>query len=183
MKKQQKPEEKNEFVDIYYVQQVSNDPYFNGNDYATPGYTITPLNRIPMLAKMENYVRNNHIDLYSSRLVEEFKTFAWNNNRPEASKGCNDDLIMALAGGTWIREESFMAVARASDMNKMLLGGISAETTKTTDVPKFNFNNSDAYGKNRIKQFVQENHQMVVGHGEIEDLNWLLDSRMPIFKG
>lgn len=177
------PKRKNEFIDMYYVQQISNDPYLNGNDYATPGYTVTPLNRIPMLAKMENYIRNGHIDIYSSRLVEEFRTFVWVNNKPEASKGYNDDLIMALAGATWVREESFMAVSRANDMNKLLLTGISSEQTTTSDVPSFNFNGSNVYDKNRIKQFAQEKNQLVISGQPVEDLNWLLDARIPIYKG
>lgn len=31
-------------------------------------------------------------------------TFIWNNGRAEAMRGYNDDLVMALAIGLWVRD-------------------------------------------------------------------------------
>ncbi len=53
---------------------------------------------------MEEFIRNNLIKIYSSRLLSEMKTFIWNNGRPEAMRSYNDDLIMACAVGCWVRD-------------------------------------------------------------------------------
>jgi len=86
------------------------DPYYaeRRNDHQ-PGYAVTSANRIEMLSKMEQYVRLEDIALNSPRLVAEFKTFIVNENeRPEAQRGYNDDLVMALAGGLWVRDHAFI---------------------------------------------------------------------------
>jgi hypothetical protein len=51
-----------------------------------------------ILAKLEEFIRNNIISIYSSRLLNEIKTFVWNNNKPEAMRGYNDD----LGDGSWL---------------------------------------------------------------------------------
>ena len=172
---------KHEFIDPYYAH-FADPQHFN--DVAQPGYSITPLNRIPMLAKMEQYVRLEQIELHSSRLLDEFRTFSWNNSRPEAQKGYHDDLVMSLAGGLWVREESFMNVSRGgNNMNQALLAGMSVEQTTTNQIPQFNFNQSGIHDRSRIQEFVQERNQMIMGDNSVEDLSWLLDKKMPVFKG
>ena len=173
---------KHEFIDPYYAH-FADPQHFN--DVAQPGYSITPLNRIPMLAKMEQYVRLEQIELHSSRLLDEFRTFSWNNSRPEAQKGYHDDLVMSLAGGLWVREESFMNVSRGgNNMNQALLNGMSVEQTTTRSIPQFNFNQSGLYDRSRIQEFVQEQNKIIMGDGREESLDWLLsDKKVPIFKG
>ena len=172
---------KHDFIDPYYAQFA--DPRFLG-DIAQPGYSITPLNRIPILAKMEQYVRQNLILLYSSRLIDEFRTFIWNNSKPEAQKGYHDDLVMSLAGGIWIREESFMNVRRgATNLNQIMLNGMSVEQTTTKQIPQFNFNQSGIYDRSRIVEFVQEQNKIVLGNGDSISMDWLLDPRKKISIG
>lgn len=62
-----------------------------------PGFTTNPNTRVEMLAKLENTLRNKNIKVYSKRLFEEFQTFVWKGNKPQAQKGYNDDLVMSLA--------------------------------------------------------------------------------------
>ena len=172
---------KHEFIDPYYAQFADPQSF---NDVAIAGYSVTPLNRIPLLSKMEQYVRLEQIELHSSRLLDEFRTFSWNNSRPETQKGYHDDLVMALAGGIWIREESFMNVARGgNNMNQALLSGMSVEQTTTKHIPQFNFNQSGIYDRSRIAEFVQEQNKIVMGNGDVEDLSWLLGKDPPIYKG
>lgn len=59
-----------------------------------------------MLAKLEQYLRMGDIKINSLRFVDELKTFVMREGgRPEAMRGYNDDLIMAMAGALWVREE------------------------------------------------------------------------------
>ena len=172
---------KHEFIDPYYAHFADPQSF---NDVAIPGYSITPLNRIPMLAKMEQYVRLEQIELNSSRLLDEFRTFSWNNSRPEAQKGYNDDLVLSLCGAIWIREESFMNVARGgNNLNQALLAGMSVEQTTTRNVPQFNFNQSGIYDRNRIAEFVADQNKIIMSDGREENLNWLLDAKNKISMG
>ena len=58
---------------------------------------------------MEEFIRNKLITVYSSRMLNELKTFIWNHGRPEAMRSYNDDLTMALAIGCWVRDTAFEA--------------------------------------------------------------------------
>ena len=57
-----------------------------------------------IITKLEEFVRNKLIIIRSKRLFNEMKTFVWQNGKPQAMKKHNDDLIMALAIGCWIRD-------------------------------------------------------------------------------
>ena len=58
------------------------------------------------------------------------KTFIWKNGKPQAMKGYNDDLIMALAIGCWVRDTAIQANARDLNYQKAFVDAII--TTKTT---------------------------------------------------
>jgi hypothetical protein len=151
------------------------DPYYaeRRNDYL-PGYAVTSANRLPMLAKLEQYVRMGDIVINSQRTVDEFKTFiVTETNRPEAQRGMNDDLVMALAGGLWVRDEAFMYTYRTDDVTKAMLDGMSISNTPTKHFRDFDFDNS-LYDRNRIKEHVENQNKIVMGNGDVVDLNWLI---------
>ena len=83
-----------------------------------------------IVAKLEEFIRNKLIKIYSSRLVNEMKTFIWKNGKPQAMKSYHDDLIMALAIGCWVRDTALQANARDLNYQKAFLGAI--KTTKTS---------------------------------------------------
>jgi hypothetical protein len=86
-----------------YVEQVRAENMSN----AVAGFTTSSKTRPLIIAKLEEFVRNKLITVYSSRTINELKTFIWNNGRPEAMRGYNDDLTMALAIGCWVRDTAF----------------------------------------------------------------------------
>jgi len=88
-----------------YVEQVRGEHMSN----AIAGFSTTSKTRPLIIAKMEEFIRNKLITIYSSRTLNEFKTFIWNNGRPEAMRSYNDDLTMALAIGCWVRDTAFEA--------------------------------------------------------------------------
>lgn len=62
------------------------------------GIQITTRNREELLARMEEYIRNNILKLNSKRTVEELLTFIINDNgKITADEGKHDDLIMSLS--------------------------------------------------------------------------------------
>ena len=94
------------------------------------GFTTTVKTRPLIIAKLEEFIRNKLITLYSSRTVNEMKTFIWNNGKPQAMKGYHDDLIMALAIACWVRDTAIQANARDLNYQKAFVDAIF--TTRTT---------------------------------------------------
>jgi hypothetical protein len=66
----------------------------------------------------------------------ELKTFIWNNGKPEAMKGYNDDLIMSMAIACWVRDTALVSNQRDVEYKKALIEGISISGTKLkTTIP------------------------------------------------
>lgn len=76
------------------------DPYYNGYLITKSGqqwgWDTTPKTRILMIEDYFKDVENKRTRIYSKRLLEEIKTFSWQENgKPEANKGYNDDLVIS----------------------------------------------------------------------------------------
>jgi hypothetical protein len=110
-----------EFVEEYQADQMSN---------AVAGFSTTSKTRPLIVAKMEEFIRNNLIKIYSSRLLSEMKTFVWNNGRAEAMRSYNDDLIMACAVGCWVRDTALAVNQRDTEYNKAFIGAITRSTNE-----------------------------------------------------
>lgn len=136
-----------------------------------PGYVVTSLNRVPMLAKLEEILRLNHLEISSSRTVAELKTFIYNNGRPEAMKGFNDDLVMSLAGGCWVHDESYAFQNKNSDLAKALINGILTFKRDVSSYSQFNQTNSQ-YTDYRVLDYTGKNIR--VPSAEKLDFSWLL---------
>ena len=83
-----------------------------------------------IVAKLEEFIRNKLIKIYSSRTFNEMKTFIWKNGKPQAMKSYHDDLIMALAIGCWVRDTALQANARDLNYQRAFVDAII--TSKTT---------------------------------------------------
>lgn len=69
-----------------------------------PGVPCDIRNRNAMIAKLEEVLRKKELTIFSKRLINEMYTFAMINGKAQAMKNCNDDLVMALAIGVWLRD-------------------------------------------------------------------------------
>ena len=110
-----------EFVEEYQADQMNN---------AVAGFTTTSKTRPLIVAKMEEFIRNNLIKIYSSRLVSEMKTFVWNNGKAEAMRSYNDDLIMACAVGCWVRDTALTVSQRDAEYSKAFIGAITKSSNE-----------------------------------------------------
>lgn len=72
------------------------------DDIGQMGFSTQGSNKIKILSKLEETIRNKLVKIYSSRLYEELKTFIWKGNKASALPGYNDDLVMSLAIGLWL---------------------------------------------------------------------------------
>ena len=101
-----------EFIEQYQAENISN---------SVAGFTTSSKTRPLIIAKMEEFVRNNLIKIYSSRLLNEMRTFIWNNGKPEAMRSYNDDLIMACAVGCWVRDTALTSNLKETEYSKAFL--------------------------------------------------------------
>ena len=107
-----------------YVDQVTAE-YSNS---AVAGFTTTSKTRPLIIAKMEEFIRNKLLTIYSTRLLEEMKTFIWHHGRPQAMRKYNDDLVMACAISCWVRDTAFETSKRELEYKKAFLNSMT--TTK-----------------------------------------------------
>jgi len=108
------------------------------------GFTTSLKTRPLLVAKFEEFIRNKMLTIYSSRLRAELDTFIWNNGRPEAQRGYNDDLVMAIAIGCWVRDTAIVENQRDSEYKKAMLGAIiKSNSVLDTSIPGMAKNRKD----------------------------------------
>ena len=102
---------------------------------SVPGFTTSGKTRPLIIAKLEEFIRNKLITLYSSRTINEMKTFIWSHGKPQAMKGYHDDLIMALAIACWVRDTAIQSNARDLNYQRAFVDAIyTARTTMNTQI-------------------------------------------------
>tara|TARA_Y100000310_G_scaffold114582_1_gene113058 strand:- start:991 stop:2622 length:1632 start_codon:yes stop_codon:yes gene_type:complete len=99
------------------------------------GFTTSGKTRTLILTKLEEVLRNKTIKVYSSRFYEELKTFVWNNNKAQAMKGHNDDLVLSMAIGSWLYDASEDYGKYAKDLNASMLKAMSVKRNTYDDLP------------------------------------------------
>ncbi len=144
------------------------------------GFTTSQRTRPLIIAKLDEYIRIQSCVFRSRRVHNELKTFIWNNGRPEAMKGCNDDLVMAASIGVWIRDTFLAPYAAASDVAQAMLSGFSLQTTQNTEItgaskdPRYARRADMGTGRSLVPQT-----NIRLPNGDMADFSWLL----PISKG
>jgi hypothetical protein len=128
-----------------------------------PGFTTTRNTRPLIITKFEEYTRLKGIKINSIRLVNQMRTFIWHNGKAEAAKGYNDDLIMAMAIGMWIRDTALVLQNKRDVITKQLLGGIQRVGGDTNGT-------GGIYLPNRQ---INNPWETKIG-GTTEDLRWLI---------
>ncbi len=113
-----------EFVEQYVAQGMSN---------SVPGFTTSHKSRPLIIAKLEEFVRSKAVRINSIRTYNELSTFIWHHGRPQAMTGYNDDLVMSLAIGCWVKDTVFQNATKDIEYQKALLTGIS-KTGKLLDI-------------------------------------------------
>ena len=103
---------------------------------AVPGFTTSSKTRPLIVAKLEEFVRNKLIKVYSVRFSNELRTFIWNSGKPQAMRGYNDDLIMSLAIACWVRDTALTVNKRDVEFKKACLNSMVHVNTKiNTTIP------------------------------------------------
>jgi len=93
------------------------------------GFTTSLRTRPLIIAKLEEFIRNDIITIYSKRFLNEAKTFIWHNGRAEAMRGYNDDLIMACAIASWVRDTALVESTKDIQYKQACLNSIRKTRT------------------------------------------------------
>ena len=103
---------------------------------AVPGFTTSMKTRPLIVAKLEEFIRNKLITIYSSRTINEMKTFIWKGNKAQAMKGnYNDDLVMSLAIGVWLYDTAADSGRNSMAINQAMLDAMSVTVTTSDRLP------------------------------------------------
>lgn len=62
--------------------------------------------------------------------MHEIQTFIWNNGKPQAMRGYNDDLVMSLAIACWVRDTALTINSRNLEYKKAFLNSMVYSSTK-----------------------------------------------------
>ena len=100
-----------------------------------PGFATTSKNRPLIISNLELFFRQKQVIMKSKRLYEELNVFIWNGPKAEAMKGYNDDLVMAIGIGLWVRETALKLRNEQIAYNKAIVSKISKVTSQIS-IPK-----------------------------------------------
>ena len=93
------------------------------------GFSTSMKTRPLIIAKLEEFIRNKLINIYSARTINEMRTFIWKNGKPQAMRSYHDDLVMALAIACWVRDTALQTSARELNYQKAFAQSIITSKT------------------------------------------------------
>lgn len=129
-----------EYPNMYYAAKSTHE-YVESHMAAhtsnvVPGFTTSSKTRPLIIAKMEEFIRNRMVKSYSSRFVDEIKTFIWQNGKPQAMRSYHDDLIMAFAIACWVRDTAITVNKTEIEYQKAMVMSIGRTERKIhTTIP------------------------------------------------
>ena len=133
------------------------------SDNTIPGFTMSTKTRPLVISKLESYIREKSFIFHSQRLFEELKVFIWLNGKAQAQSGYNDDLVIAIAIGLFIRDTALKFSMHGKDMTRAVLDGFSKAGYESM-YPSFGVGGPNG----------NTNPYLIEINGQKEDITWLL---------
>lgn len=152
------------YKNLYYSpksQRMTAESYirhYEGNAEMVPGFTMSQRTRPLVINKFREMLSDNSVTIRSRRLWGEMKVFIWRNGRAEAQSGYNDDLVMPMSIGQFLRETSLKFQQDSIDRAKAALQAVKSNKPPT-----------GGYSSNRTSNPYNVN----IG-GREENIEWLL---------
>lgn len=157
-------------ADLKYVdvqRQLSNK-YDSEDKKIVPGFSTNIKTRPLVISHLEQFFRETAITIYSSRTLAELETFIWKNGKAQAMQGYNDDLVMSLGIGLWVRDTALRLRQEGIDLTRSALSLINRNKVDTTPVYKANQMASAR------KSWEMSTGRSGHGNQNTEDIRWLL---------
>ena len=151
---------------IHDVHRNVSNRFYTEEKKLKPGFSTTLRSRPVIISKLELYFREKAVIIHSIRLIEELKTFIWENGKPQAAENYNDDLVMALGIGLWVRDTALKLRSDGILLSKIMLDKIHIpQNNEKTPIYKAGMASTG-----------RESWQMKTGGkpGDVESLLWLL---------
>ena len=118
-----------------------------------PGFQTTSKTRPFLVDSLRRYMREKEVKLNSPRIMVEFDTFIIKpNGKAEHEKGCNDDLIIALAIALFIRDSEWERVNRSKSLYQAMLSSWSSSKVNYRGTQKEIDNTADEIQKLKFEQ-------------------------------
>jgi len=150
------------YIDVEH--QLISNRYRSQDKSMVAGFTTTMKTRPLIIAKMEEYTREKLVRINSIRLIDELLVFVYNNNKPEAMKGYNDDLVMAYSIALWIRDTALRLKTESNDLQRAVMNSMLKSNSGYEEKPIY----FGTTGQPKTNPYEVE-----IG-GQKENLEWLL---------
>jgi hypothetical protein len=138
--------------------------YFAEENKMIPGFGTNTVTRPLIINKLDTYINQGFVNVRSIRSVNEMEVFIWDKGKAQAMQGYNDDLIMALGIGLWVRDTALLLQQQGVDFMRSALDSFQRVGSGSGDA---------IY----TPLYIQQNpYQMPLGtrDGQSMDLRWLL---------
>ena len=147
--------------DLKYVDSKTQytNKYRGENKYMVPGFTTSMKSKPLIIETLSKFIRESSVRINSIRLVDELFVFIFNNGKAEALRGYNDDLVMSLAIGLWIRETALRLYDDEMQMTRQTMEKIDSNV-----------------GVYKVEHQVDLGWDMPVGDRR-ESLTWLIGNK------
>jgi len=158
-----------EYKNIYYSPKLDHtadssqylSQYNSGTQNMVPGFSMTQKTRPLVISKLISYMNEYSVEIFSKRCLEEIRTFIYKNGRPQAQNGHNDDLVLPIGVFLFLRETTLMYQKQSEELSRAAVNSIHTVNYSAPAVFNNPYSNDNPYRMND-------------GHGNFEDLNWLL---------
>lgn len=156
-------------ADLKYIEvarQLKNK-YYSEEKKLLPGFSTTISTRPLIISKLEAYFREKAVIIRSQRTINECKTFVWKNGKAQAAENYNDDLVISLGLGLWVRDTAIRLRQEGVYLTKKMLDTIHIEKSSEQHIPIYTAKSMTA-GQ---QQWIMKTG---LGPDEVENLKWLL---------
>ncbi len=153
---------------IIEVERQRMSKYNRQEGQSVPGFSTTSATRQLIINKIEKYFRERIVDIKSIRTINELKTFIWEKGKAQAAENYNDDLVMSLGMGLWVRDTALKLRQEGVILTKALIDKIHVDGGQELSPTAIYRGRS---GFNLLTPW-----QMKTGGkpGDVADLTWLL---------
>ena len=135
---------------------------FDRDEGMVPGFTNSLKTRPLVISKMVSYIHEKSCTIQSKRTLEELRTFVWKHGKAQALDGYNDDLVMSLGIGLFLRDTALRYRQTGMDLARVSVAGMM----------KTGYSDNTVYQPTANGYYISP-WQMDTGQGT-EDLDWLI---------
>jgi hypothetical protein len=155
---------------IIEIHRQMTNRFYSEEKKVLPGFSTTIKTRPLIVSKLEAYFRSKEVDIRSIRLINELKTFIWDNNKAQAAPNYNDDLIMSLGIGLWVRDTAIRLRQEGVLLTKAMLGKLDKSTGNINISPGKMIHSTRQFGNDGREQWYMKTGR----NNETEKIDWLL---------